>query len=159
MKRYVTGKLFGSRESLTALDGVSLSIQTATTLALVGESGSGKSTLALCVACLERPTSGSMWFDGRDVAALGEKQQRAVRPQIQLVFQDPANSLNSRLTALEIVAEPLIIQRRFDKQTRSKRACALLERVGISAKKAGSRPDEFSCGTRQRLSTMWAVAL
>src|SRR5260370_17663536 len=85
-----------------------------------------------------------MWFDGRDVAALGEKQQRAVRPQIQLVFQDPANSLNSRLTALEIVAEPLIIQRRFDKQTRSKRACALLERVGIPAKKAGSRPDEFS---------------
>ena len=70
MKRYVTGEFFAARESIAALDGVSLSIQTATTLALVGESGSGKSTLALCVACLERPTSGSIWFDGRDVAAL-----------------------------------------------------------------------------------------
>ena len=159
VKRYAAGQSFGSREFLAALDGVSLSIQTATTLALVGESGSGKSTLALCVACLERPTSGSMWFDGRDVAALGEKQQRAVRPQIQLVFQDPANSLNSRLTALEIVAEPLIIQRRFDKQTRSKRACALLERVGIPAKKAGSRPDEFSGGQRQRLAIARALVL
>src|SRR6266705_4981389 len=159
MKHYMTGKSFGSREFLAALDGVSLSIQIATTLALVGESGSGKSTLAWCVACLERPTSGSIWFDGRDVAALGEKQQRAVRPQIQLVFQDPSNSLNSRLTALEIVAEPLIIQRRFDKQARSKRACALLERVGISAKKAGSRPDEFSGGQRQRLAIARALAL
>src|SRR5260370_29762332 len=100
-----------------------------------------------------------MWFDGRDVAALGEKQQRAVRPQIQLVFQDPANSLNSRLTALEIVAEPLIIQRRFDKQTRSKRACALLERVGIPAKKAGSRPDEFSGGAKQRFGFAPALGL
>jgi len=159
VKRYAAGKSFGSREFLAALDGVSLSIQIATTLALVGESGSGKSTLALCVACLERPTSGSIWFDGRDVAALSEKQQRAVRPQIQLVFQDPSSSLNSRLTALEIVAEPLIIQRRFDKQARSKRACALLERVGISAKKAGSRPDEFSGGQRQRLAIARALAL
>ena len=87
VKRYAAGKSFGSREFLAALDGVSLSIQIATTLALVGESGSGKSTLALCVACLERPTSGSIWFDGRDVAPLGEKQQRVVRPQIQLVFR------------------------------------------------------------------------
>src|SRR6266566_3889592 len=158
-KHYQGARVPGTKKEVTALRGVSFSICARSTLALVGESGSGKSTLALCIACLERPTSGSIIFDGRDVAALGEKQQRAVRPQIQLVFQDPANSLNSRLTALEIVAEPLIIQRRFDKQSRSKRACALLERVGIPAKKAGSRPDEFSGGQRQRLAIARALAL
>jgi len=101
---------------VSALDGVSFSIAPKTTLALVGESGSGKSTLAFCLACLERPTSGSIWFEGQNVSALSETQQRAVRPQIQLVFQDPASSLNPRLTASEIVAEPFVVQGRLDKR-------------------------------------------
>jgi ABC-type glutathione transport system ATPase component len=129
------------------------------TLALVGESGSGKSTLALCLACLEHLTSGSIWFGGRDIAALDEPHLRTVRPQIQLVFQDPASSLNPRLTAAEIVSEPLLIQRRSAKQGRCERARALLECVGIPREQAGQRPDEFSGGQRQRLAIARALAL
>ena len=158
-KRYKSTRWQGSGEGVQALRGVSLSIYPQTTLALVGESGSGKSTLALCLACLEHVTSGGIWFGGRDIAALDERHLRAVRPQIQLVFQDPARSLNPRLTAAEIVSEPLLIQRRFDKQERCERARALLECVGIPREKAGRGPDEFSGGQRQRLAIARALAL
>src|SRR6267378_4492612 len=109
-KRYKVARWQGSGERVAALCGISLSIYPQTTLALVGESGSGKSTLALCLACLEQLTSGCIWFEGRDITTLDESELRAVRPQIQLVFQDPARSLNPRLTAAEIVSEPLLIQ-------------------------------------------------
>src|SRR5580693_3182201 len=92
VKRYSRGTILGSGEVVSALNDVSFSVAPGRTLALVGESGSGKSTLALCLAGLERPTSGRIWFEGRDIAALDEKQMRAVRPQTQLVFQDPASS-------------------------------------------------------------------
>src|SRR5690348_3336954 len=110
-KHYRDSRVLGSGQVVPALNEVSLSIKAGSTLALVGESGSGKSTLALCLACLERPTSGRIWFAGRDIAALDEKQLRTVRPQIQLIFQDPASSLNPRWTALEIIMEPLLLQR------------------------------------------------
>jgi peptide/nickel transport system ATP-binding protein len=159
MKQYADNRPLGERREVTALAGVSLSIYAGKITALVGESGSGKSTLALCLACLERPSSGSIWFEGRDITALGEDEQRRVRPKLQLVFQDPAGSLNPRLTALEIVSEPLIIQKRFQTQERFERAWALLERVGIPGEKAGQRPDEFSGGQRQRLAIARALAL
>jgi len=159
VKQYAEHRPLGERRGVTALAGVSLAIHAGKITALVGESGSGKSTLALCLACLERPSSGSIWFEGRDIAALGEDQQRRVRPKLQLVFQDPAASLNPRLTALEIVSEPLIIQQRFRRQESCERARALLERVGIPREKAGQRPDEFSGGQRQRLAIARALAL
>ena len=159
VKQYADNRPLGERREVTALAGVSLAIHAGKITALVGESGSGKSTLALCLACLERPSSGSIWFEGRDIAALGEDQQRRVRPKLQLVFQDPAASLNPRLTALEIVSEPLIIQQRFRRQESCERARALLERVGIPGEKAGQRPDEFSGGQRQRLAIARALAL
>src|SRR5258708_8140273 len=112
VKRYSGSSAVGSREAVSALDDISSSLAPGKTVALVGESGSGKSTLALCLAGLERPTSGSIWFEARDIAALDEKALRAVRPQIQLVFQDPATSLNPRFTVLEILTEPLIVQRK-----------------------------------------------
>jgi ABC-type glutathione transport system ATPase component len=158
-KRYERGNRFGSKEEIAALCGVSLSIFPRTTLALVGESGSAKSTLALCVACLERPTSGKIWFGASEITSLSKKESRAIRPQIQLVFQDPANSLNPRWSALEIVSEPLLIQDRLGKQERRQRAYALLERVGISPEKANQRPDEFSGGQRQRLAIARALTL
>lgn len=158
-KRYPGAKALGFKEEVTALARVSLSISSQTTLALVGESGSGKSTLAFCLACLERPTSGKIWFGERDVTTLDEKHLRGVRPQIQLVFQDPASSLNPRLTALEIVSEPLIIQRRADKHEVGEKARVLLERVGIPQEKADKRPSEFSGGQRQRLAMARALAL
>src|SRR5580698_2347266 len=111
-KRYEMGGLFLARKSstVTALAGVSFVIYPNSTLALVGGSGSGKSTLARCIACLESPTSGSIRFEDDEITGLKEKQLRSVRPQIQLVFQDPASSLNPRLTVVDIVTEPLHVQ-------------------------------------------------
>jgi peptide/nickel transport system ATP-binding protein len=158
-KRYERGSGFGSKVETAALRGVSLSIFSQTTLALVGGSGSGKSTLALCLACLERPTSGELWFGEREITTLRETELRGIRPQIQMVFQDPANSLNPRWSAADIVSEPLLVQQRLDKRGRRKTACELLESVGISAQKAGQRPDEFSGGQRQRIAIARALAL
>lgn len=158
-KRYARTSLFGSKDQTAALRGVSFSLFPRTTLAVVGESGSGKSTLAFCVACLEKPTAGSIWLGEQEITALSELESRAVRPQIQLVFQDPASSLNPRWTALEIVGEPLLIQRRSGKRERREKACALLERVGIPPEKGSHRPGEFSGGQRQRLAIARALAL
>jgi ABC-type glutathione transport system ATPase component len=158
-KRYRRASGLSQKTEVTALSGVSLSILPQTTLALVGESGSGKSTLALCVACLERPTSGTIRFGADEITSLNEKELRAIRPKIQMVFQDPANSLNPRWTALEIVSEPFLIQQRFSKQERRERACALLERVGLSPQKTHQGPGEFSGGQRQRLAIARALTL
>jgi ABC-type glutathione transport system ATPase component len=158
-KRYERASRFGSKVEIAALRGVSLSIFLRTTLALVGESGSGKSTMALCLACLEKLTSGKIWFGGCEISALDESELRGIRPQIQMVFQDPASSLNPRWSAAEIVSEPLLVQQRLDKRGQHERARQLLESVGISAEKAGQRPDEFSGGQRQRIAIARALAL
>src|SRR5580658_3196795 len=159
VKHYAAVRPASPKDKFAALDGVSLSIPARTTLALVGESGSGKSTLALCIACLEHPTSGSIWFEGIDVAALDENRQRLLRPQIQLVFQDPASSLNPRWTALEIVGEPFFVQRRYSKPDRAVRALRLLDRVAISRKMAARSACELSGGQKQRLAIASALAL
>src|SRR5712691_11519103 len=143
-KHYQGARVPGTKKEVTALRGVSFSICARSTLALVGESGSGKSTLALCIACLERPTSGRIALDGNEITSLDEKQLREVRPQIQLVFQDPARSLNPRFSALEMVSEPLLVQGRLDKREREDRARALLAQVGISQDKALQKAEEFS---------------
>jgi peptide/nickel transport system ATP-binding protein len=159
VKRYERTGVLGAKKEVTALEDVSFSIGRALTLALVGESGSGKSTLALCIACLERPTSGRVVFDGKEITALDEKQVREVRPQIQLVFQDPARSLNPRFSAIELVSEPLMVQGRFDKREREDRARDLLRKVGIPQEKASQKADEFSGGQRQRLAIARALSL
>jgi peptide/nickel transport system ATP-binding protein len=158
-KRYERTHVLGTRKEVTALKGVSFSIGRGSTLALVGESGSGKSTLAFCIACLERPTSGRIVFDGNEIAALDEKQLCKVRPQIQLVFQDPGRSLNPRFSALEIASEPLLVQGRLNKLEREDRTLGLLAQVGIPQAKALQKPDEFSGGQRQRLAIARALAL
>src|SRR6202171_2503084 len=159
VKRHA-GRGFGRRApGFTAVDSVSFSILPGTTLALVGESGSGKSSLALCLACLERVTAGQIWFEGRDLAALEEKELRAVRPKLQLVFQDPANSLNPRWTVGKIVAEPLLVQARIAKRERDARAAQVLERVGLSAEYLERRPQELSGGQRQRVAIARALIL
>jgi peptide/nickel transport system ATP-binding protein len=158
-KRYERTHVLGSKREVTALQGVSFSIGRGSTLALVGESGSGKSTLALCIACLERPTTGKIVFDGNELTAFDEKQLREVRPQIQLVFQDPSRSLNPRFSALGIVTEPLLVQGRLDKREREVRARILLDQVGIPQEKALQRGEEFSGGQRQRLAIARALSL
>ncbi len=158
-KQYPARKSANAIDNFAALDGVSFSIAPQTTLALVGESGSGKSTLALCIACLEPPTSGNIYFEGVDVAALDQNQQRLLRSQIQLVFQDPASSINPRWTALDIVSEPFLIQRRFTKPDRAVRALQLLDRVALPRKLAGRRAGELSGGQKQRLAIARALVL
>src|SRR5882672_1503935 len=158
-KCYENAGVLGTRKEVKALQGVSFSICPQSTLALVGESGSGKSTLAFCIACLERPTSGRIFLHGSEISAFDESQLRQVRPQVQLVFQDPARSLNPRFSALEIVSEPLLVQGRFNKREREDRARALLVQVGIPQEKVLRNVAEFSGGQRQRLAIARALAL
>ena len=159
VKRYAKRSLAGAREELLALDGVSFTIFPGTTLAVVGESGSGKSTLASCLACLESPTAGNIWFEGKDLVKLGERARRQVRPQIQLIFQDPASSLNPRWSVLETLIEPLILRRKFKHEEMKQRANSLLERVGLSPDIVEQLPTELSGGQRQRLAIARALAL
>src|SRR6202171_3011465 len=158
-KCYENAGVLGTRKEVKALQRVSFSIPPQSTLALVGESGSGKSTLAFCIACLERPTSGKIVLHGNEITALDEKQLREVRPQVQLVFQDPARSLNPRFSALEIVSEPLLVQGRFNKREREDRARALLVQVGIPQERIFGTAANFSGGQGKRLALGggWAV--
>jgi peptide/nickel transport system ATP-binding protein len=159
VKRYARRNPAGGREEVLALDGVSFQVLPGTTLAVVGESGSGKSTLALCLACLEEPTSGGIWFGGKDICKIAGKERREIRPQIQLIFQDPANSLNPSWKAIEIITEPLILQGRTSREGMKERAYALLGRVGLSAEIAERLPGELSGGQRQRLAIARALTL
>lgn len=158
-KTYFRRKLTGSRENVRALDGVSFSIFPGTTLAVVGESGSGKSTLAFCLACLEKPTSGAIRFEEREILQLDEKELQGVRPKIQLIFQDPASSLNPRWRVLEILAEPLALQGSLGRDEMRSRAHALLDQVGLSSSMEEKLPSELSGGQRQRLAIARALML
>ena len=159
VKAYYPKSAAGPREKLLALDGVSFAIAQGGTLAVVGESGSGKSTLGSCISCLEIPTSGSIWFEGRDLVALREGERRRVRPRIQLIFQDPSNSLNPRWSVEEILLEPLILQGRLKREELKHRAVALMAEVGLSAELFQRWPAQLSGGQRQRLAIARALAL
>ena len=159
MKSYTKRKLTGQPEQVRAVEGVSLSVCRGNTLVLVGESGSGKSTLAFCLACLERPTSGSIWFEGTDILKLSEKDRRVVRRQIQLIFQDPASSLNPRWTVMEIVTEPLVLQGSLSRAEMTSRVHALLDQVDLSSDVEEKLPSELSGGQRQRVAIARALTL
>jgi ABC-type glutathione transport system ATPase component len=159
VKRYAKRSLADAREELLALNGVSFSVFPGTTLAVVGESGSGKSTLAACLACLESPTTGSIWYKEKDLVKLGERARRQVRPQLQLIFQDPASSLNPRWSVLELLIEPMMLQRNFTREEMNQRANSLLERVGLSSEIVQRPPTELSGGQRQRLAIARALSL
>src|SRR2546423_269384 len=159
VKCYARRNLAGMREELLALNGVSFTVLPGTTLAVVGESGSGKSTLASCLACLESPTSGKIWFEEKDIVKVEERVRRQLRPQIQLIFQDPASSLNPRWSVLEILLEPLILRRRFTREDMRRCTSSLLERVGISPDIVERPPTELSGGQRQRLAIARALTL
>jgi peptide/nickel transport system ATP-binding protein len=159
VKSYERKSVFGSREELLALDGVSLAVAPGTTLAVVGESGSGKSTLGFCISCLETPTSGSIWFEGRDLVALREVERRQVRPRIQLIFQDPSNSLNPRWSVEEILLEPLTLHGKLKRKEMEQRAAVLMAQVGLSSDMFQRLPAQLSGGQRQRLAIARALAL
>lgn len=149
----------GGDACVRALSGVDLVLQKGAVLALVGESGSGKSTLARCLVRLEAPDSGEIWFDGQEISKLRGFELSRMRPKFQLIFQDPTCALNPRLTAEEIIEEPLLIQRRAGKSTRRRRVQELMEQVGLGQSLCDRRPHELSGGQRQRLAIARALAL
>jgi len=142
-----------------AVDGVSFDIMPGETLGLVGESGCGKSTLGRCIARLYQPTAGHIYFNSTDLATLGLKAMMPFRRDIQMIFQDPMESLNSRHTVGEILEEPFIVHNIGDKVWRRQRVSELLELVGLPARSATRYPFEFSGGQRQRIGIARAIAL
>jgi ABC-type glutathione transport system ATPase component len=148
-----------SRVHATAFADVHLTVRRATTLAIVGESGAGKSTLARCLALLERPTRGEIWFEGQHLATLTKRELRPIRGKIQMIFQDPASALNPGMMAEEIIVEPLVIQRVGTMAERRARAIELLREVGLDEGAAKKRPFEFSGGQKQRLAIARALVL
>ncbi|MDQ7784241.1 MAG: dipeptide ABC transporter ATP-binding protein [Desulfomonilaceae bacterium] len=161
VKYFPVQKGFLRREDaqIHAVDGVDLRIFRNETLGLVGESGCGKSTLARLILRLEEPTSGSVHFEGADVAALNSRRMKQVRRKMQVIFQDPYSSLNPRRTVGSIIMEPLVIHRIGTRRQRIEKVAALMQEVGLRPEYSDRYPHEFSGGQRQRVGIARALAL
>ena len=146
-------------DRMRAVDGVSFSLRQGETLGLVGESGCGKSTLCRAALQLIRPSSGSVRFEGREIAGLSRRQMRPLRREMQIVFQDPYASLNPRKRIGQIVGDPLKLQGVARGEGLRRRVLELLERVGLSPEHYDRYPHEFSGGQRQRIGIARALAL
>jgi len=142
-----------------AVDGVTLHVKRGETLGLVGESGCGKTSLGRCIARLYKPTSGQIHFDGQDISHLTNKAMLPIRQDIQMIFQDPMESLNARHTIGDILEEPLIIHKAGQYTVRQQRVRALLDIVGLPKRSSSRYPFEFSGGQRQRIGIARAIAL
>ena len=142
-----------------AVDGVSFTLRAGETLGLVGESGCGKSTLGKTIVRLNTPTAGSILFNGTDLAPLSARALKPHRRELQMVFQDPAASLNARHSVGEILSEPFLIHGVGTAADRAARITALLDRVGLPANAVDRFPFEFSGGQRQRIGIARALAL
>jgi len=148
-----------AKETIKAVDGVSLELEAGRTLGVVGESGSGKSTLARCVLLLERPDAGEVVFDGVNLLTAGREEMNRLRRQMQIIFQDPYSSLNPRMKVGEIIAEPV----KFHNLTKgranvSARVGEILRSVGLDEDSLRKYPHEMSGGQRQRVAIGRALA-
>jgi oligopeptide/dipeptide ABC transporter ATP-binding protein len=150
--KHVTGHVY-------AVDGVSFSIAPGETLGLVGESGCGKSTVARSVIRLVEPTAGEVKIMGKDILPLTKHEMREYRRHAQIIFQDPFSSLNPRMSAGDIVGEPLLVHHIGGKKERREKVAALFDRVGLRATQMDSLPHQFSGGQRQRIGIARALAL
>ena len=155
-----SGTLQRVTSHVKAVDGVSLDLQPGETLGLVGESGSGKTTVGRAILRLIPATSGSVTFEGKNVLAASGADLNALRRDMQIIFQDPAGSLNPRMRIWQIVAEPLLVHRVATKRDELyQRAEDLLTRCGMPKASANRYPHEFSGGQRQRIGIARALAL
>ena len=161
MRSFVARRsIFGSpTATVKAVDGIDLTLETGHTLALVGESGCGKSTVGRLILRLIEPTAGQIRFEGRDIVNLSEKQLRAFRREVQIVFQDPYASLNPRMTVGQLLAEPLALHDIVPASRRHDRVIELLKLVGLDGRFAQRYPHEFSGGQRQRIAIARALAV
>ena len=143
-----------------AIDGISFTVERGKTLSLVGESGAGKTTTAKAILLLEQLTSGSIFFEGKELYKFSRSQLKTeYRPRVQSVQQNPWSSMNPRMRVRDIIAEPLVVNTKQSKQEIRSRVLELLENVGLSADGASYYPHEFSGGQRQRIAVARALAL
>lgn len=148
-----------TKGEVRAVDDVSLDIEAGETLGLVGESGSGKSTFGRLVLRLIERTSGSIKLNGRDLLAASRSEMRSLRRDMQIIFQDPFGSLDPRMRVEDVIAEPLIIHEKLNKEGRRTRVGELLRAVGLDQSALSRYPHEFSGGQRQRIGIARALAL
>jgi peptide/nickel transport system ATP-binding protein len=159
-KRYsVRRKPWGKRTTIQATNDVSFEIPPGKTLGLVGSSGSGKSTVARCVTRLERPDAGEIWLGDTNIASLRSCDMRPYRSQIQMIFQDPATAMNPKMSAAEIIEEPLLIQGHGTRNDQRRCAADLMREVGLSSDWLDRRITDFSGGQRQRIAIARALTL
>lgn len=161
IKQYFTsgGGVFRKGYTVKAVDGVSLKVARGETLGLVGESGCGKSTLGRTIVKLYEPTEGEIYYQGQSITHLSAKQMRPLRKEMQIIFQDPLESLNQRHTVGMIIEEPFVIHKIGTPEERRQWVEELLEKVGLDKGAVNRYPHEFSGGQRQRIGIARAIAL
>jgi len=145
--------------AVKAVDGVSLAIAEGETVGLVGESGCGKTTFGRAILRLEEPTSGEIFFQGRNILAYSRNEMQALRREMQIIFQDPFSSLNPRKSVGQIIGEPLLVHGVKSRERRDQRVLELLEVVGLRREHMRRYPHQFSGGQRQRIGVARALAL
>lgn len=155
----VTTGMFQHPAVLKALDGASFTLEKGKTLAVVGESGCGKSTLARLVAMIEPPTSGKLNLVGKDIVGASTETLKALRPKVQMVFQNPYGSLNPRQKLGATLEEPLLVNTSMSKAERSEKARAMMKSVGLRPEHYDRYPHMFSGGQRQRIAIARALML